>query len=106
MIINDKIVNTWNNRFDRIEQSQNDDRRDIDKIYIELKTIHEQNERILGMQNRSQGKIKDAVEDATDPLKEAMEHFIDKKVLKVDNNKLENLSIWKKIQFWNRKKVS
>lgn len=102
MEITEKNWDTLLKRLDRIEQSQNDDRKDIDKISINLATVKEQNDKILAMQNRGQKKIEDAVQgavgEAIQPLEDTMDAFIDKKFVKVKEDTVEKLTLLQKLK--------
>lgn len=88
-------------RLSDIEASIVDDRKDIDRIHIDIATIKEQNDRILSMQNRSQGKIEttvqNAVSETVEDLTEKVDTLIDKKILKIKPAQIEKLTWMQKL---------
>jgi hypothetical protein len=88
-------------RLGDIESSIADDRRDIDKISIILETVKAQNDKILGMQSRTQGKIESAVENAVsqtiEPMSEKVDTLVEKKILKVNKDQVKELGMLQKL---------
>jgi N-methylhydantoinase B/oxoprolinase/acetone carboxylase alpha subunit len=108
MIINDKQWELIVKRLDGLEQSIFDDRKNLDRMQIDIATLKEQNERILAMVNRGQEKVTEAVQNATseaiEPIREQLDEFTDKKVINVDNKMVEGIkekkSLWNRIRGW------
>ncbi len=109
MEINETQWNQMTKRLDALEQSISDDRRDIDKISIDMATVKEQMNRILGVMNKNQAKttevIQNAISEATEPLREAVE-VMSNKPIRITSDQAGELtliqSLHKTIRSWKR----
>ena len=108
MEITDEQWSQMVKRLDGVEQSIFDDRKDIDRILIEMTTIKEQNNKILNMQVRGQEKVTEvvqkAVSEAIEPTNDMMQTITDKTQIKLDEYQakklLEKKSFWKTVKSW------
>lgn len=105
---NDEWKGQVNHRLEELERMVYEYSKQLDKVLIDVTTIKEQNNRILDKQHKLGGKIvetaQNAISEATEPIREAMDEFVEKKVIPVTEKQVEKVkeskSFWNKIRSW------
>lgn len=108
MIIPDKIIDTWDKRFNRVEQSQSNDRTDLDKIVVNQARDHELMEKALARIIRLESKVFDTVTDALEETNDKMDTLLERKVLRVTDTQAKDLveknNFWSRLKVWKRRR--
>jgi septation ring formation regulator EzrA len=85
-VVNKNIANV-DEDVNRIDRDMTSDRQSFDSILLKLDSVDKKLDNVLNTLTRFQTKTKDAVKDAvaetTEPLREQVGQFVDKKVIRV-----------------------
>ena len=98
----DKKLDQAEQAVSRIDRDMADDRKNFDQMILSQSEIKESNKVIIGLFARLQTKTKETIQDTvsetTQPLKETMDEFVDKKVVKIKQVGVEKLTLASKLR--------